>query len=186
MSEVHAIKDLNTIKLMSILLSKRYGQQIADVWDVGVNVALRISDLLSIRFEDINEDKLVLRECKTGKLAHILLNQRAFEIIKRIKTTHPTHDYVFQSHRSRFVINKQPRPLSRRIVSKAFKEVGQELGIVLGTHSMRKTRGYHLYKQTNDIARVMRMLRHSSEAQTLRYIGITQQDIDADFRHLVL
>jgi len=46
---------------------------------------------------------------------------------------------------------------------------------------MHKTRGYHLYKNTKDIARVMNMLRHSSEGVTLRYIGIIQDDVDKDF-----
>jgi hypothetical protein len=49
---------------------------------------------------------------------------------------------------------------------------------------MRKTRGYHLYKQTKDIGRVMKMLRHGSEGVTLRYIGITQDNIDKDFVEL--
>jgi integrase len=62
--------------------------------------------------------------------------------------------------------------------------VGEELGMRLGTHSMRKSRGFHLYKKTNDIARVMKMLRHSSEGVTLRYIGITQDVIDRDFVEL--
>jgi integrase len=64
--------------------------------------------------------------------------------------------------------------------------VGEELNLKLGTHSMRKTRGYHLYHKTQDIARVMKMLRHSSEATTLRYIGITQEEIDKDFEELEL
>lgn len=78
------------------------------------------------------------------------------------------------------------RPLTRKAVAKAFQQVGEEAGVRLGTHSMRKTRGYHLYKKTNDIARVMKMLRHSSEGVTLRYIGITQYVIDKDFSELEL
>jgi integrase len=62
--------------------------------------------------------------------------------------------------------------------------VGEELKLALGTHSMRKTRGYHLYQNTKDIGRVMKMLRHSSEGVTLRYIGITQDDVDKDFVEL--
>ena len=62
--------------------------------------------------------------------------------------------------------------------------IGQEVNISLGTHSMRKKRGYHLYKNTKGIARVMKMLRHSSEGVTLRYIGITQDDVDKDFVEL--
>ena len=42
MAEVQAVKDLDTVKLISYLLKRTYGQQIADVWDVGLNLALRI------------------------------------------------------------------------------------------------------------------------------------------------
>ena len=62
--------------------------------------------------------------------------------------------------------------------------IGAEIQVSLGTHSMRKTYGYYLYQNTKDIARVMKMLRHSSEGVTLRYIGITQDDIDKDFVEL--
>ena len=175
MSEVHAVKNLDTVKLVSHLLERTYGQQIADVWNLGLNLALRISDLLSIRFEDIRGDRVELIEGKTSKRATIKLNTKAIEVIERRRRENPNHVYLFQSHKSRWSFNKGRTPLSRRYVSRAISMIGEGVGISLGTHSMRKTRGYHLYKNTNDLARVMKMLRHSSEAVTLRYIGITQE-----------
>ena len=184
MAEVQAIKKLEKIQLIEHLLEVRYSRQMADLWKIGLNLALRISDLLSIKFDDIEGDRLTLKESKTGKIAKIKLNQTAQIKINDIKLKHPEHIYLFQSHRSRQSINSKPKPLNRRSVTKAFMLVGEELGIALGTHSMRKTRGYHLYKKTRDIGRVMKMLRHSSEGVTLRYIGITQEDIDKDFEEL--
>lgn len=181
MAEVHAVKSLDTVKLISYLLERHYGQQIADIWNIGLNLALRITDLLSIRFSDIQSDRLLLKEGKTGKVANIKLNQKTIEVIHRIRTEHPDHTYLFQSFRNQRAGNLPPAPLSRRYVSRAFALIGEDVGIALGTHSMRKTRGYHLYKSTKDIARVMKMLRHSAEGVTLRYIGITQEDIDRDF-----
>ncbi|GAA5192733.1 tyrosine-type recombinase/integrase [Ferrimonas gelatinilytica] len=186
MAEVHAVKEPETIQLVSHLLKIRHSQQMADVWDLGLNLALRISDLLSITFRDIDGDRLVLRESKTGKLATIHLNPKAQKIIQRIRDEHPHHLYLFQSYRNQQSRHRTPRPITRRAVGKAFELVGEELKIALGTHSMRKTRGYHLYQATNDIARVMQMLRHRSAGVTLRYIGVTQDEIDRDFRELVL
>ncbi|MFD2231360.1 tyrosine-type recombinase/integrase [Alkalimarinus sediminis] len=181
MAEVHAVKSLDAIKLIGHLLEIRCSKQMSDIWCIGLNLALRISDLLSVKFSDIENDRLVLRESKTGKVANIVLNKKALEVIKRIRTEHPDHVYIFQSYRNRQSISKPPMPLSRRSVTKAFFMIGEEMKISLGTHSMRKTRGYHLYQNTKDIARVMKMLRHSSEGVTLRYIGITQDEIDKDF-----
>ncbi|MGO2320202.1 MAG: tyrosine-type recombinase/integrase [Vibrio toranzoniae] len=135
MAEVQAIKDDDTIRMVGHLLSIRCHPQMADVWHIGLNLALRISDLLSIRFEDINGDRLIIRESKTGKLTNIQFNTKAQQHIARLREQHPDHTYLFQSNRC------------------------QELNIALGTHSMRKTRGYFLYQSTKDIGRVMKMLR---------------------------
>jgi len=186
MNEVLAVKDEAMLSVIPSLLNKHYGEQLANVWSFGVNVALRISDLLSIKLTDVEGDKLTLRESKTGKVAKIQLNLKALSIVDAVRSKHPESVYLFQSRRSKNVTNRQPKAISRQAVSNAFKDIGDTVGIQLGTHSMRKTRGYHLYKKTNDITRVMKMLRHSSEGVTLRYIGITQDDIDNDFNELVL
>ncbi|MCL1077050.1 site-specific integrase [Parashewanella spongiae] len=186
MQEVDAIKQLDTVHLIGHLLKRRCSEQMADVWHIGLNLALRISDLLSIRFDDIDGQRLRLTENKTGKRADIPLNRKALERIERIRAQFPCHVYLFQSYRNAQSFRGSPRPLSRRAVSAAFALVGEELGLRLGTHSMRKTRGYLLYQQTKDIGRVMHMLRHSKESVTLRYIGITRAQIDHDFLSLEL
>ncbi len=61
MNEVHAVKDLDTVRLISHLLKIRFSPQVADVWDVGLNLALRISDLLAIRQMDIQGNRLYLK-----------------------------------------------------------------------------------------------------------------------------
>jgi hypothetical protein len=124
---------------------------------------------------------LLIKESKTGKLANIQLNQKALTTIKLIQTEHPSHVYFFQFYRNQQATNKAPKPLTRRAVSEAFSMIGKEVDVTLGTHSMPKTRGYHLYQNTEDIARVMKMLRYSSEGVTLRCIGNTQDDVDKDF-----
>ncbi|MCE9679193.1 site-specific integrase [Shewanella sp. AS1] len=184
MKEVEAVKNRDTIKLISYLLQRHFGQQMADVWNIGLNLALRISDLLAIKFSDIQGDRLTIIEQKTGKPARIKLNDKTQALIEAIQKRHPNHIYLFQSHRSRQMQYAAPKPLSRRAVARAFAFVGEDIKLALGTHSMRKTRGYHLYQSCKDIGRVMRMLRHGSEAVTLRYIGITQQQIDRDFVEL--
>lgn len=57
------------IDLIHALLEKKFGQIYADIWKVGVNLSLRISDLLSLQYSQLNlEDRsLQLTEQKTGK-----------------------------------------------------------------------------------------------------------------------
>jgi integrase len=186
MIEVQAVKDIDVVKIIPTLLQKHHSEQMSDIWTLGVNVALRISDLLSIKMSDIENDRVTLIESKTGKEASIKLNDTALATIKKIKTAHPDFVYLFQSYRSRRSINAIPKPITRQNVANAFKHVGEIVGVHLGTHSMRKTRGYHLYKKTGRIEPIVKMLRHSSVAVTLRYIGIDQEQIDDDFLGLEL
>jgi integrase len=188
MIEVQAIKNKEDITRVGDLLAKHYSPQLKQLWSFGVNVALRISDLLSIELKDITRVdgfyRLNIKESKTGKKANIKLNEHAVAIYKEIKANHPDNVYLFQSMGSKAV--KVVKPLGRSFVSAAFKEGGEMLELHIGTHSMRKTRGFHLYKVSNDIGKVMALLRHNSEAATLRYIGITQESIDQDFDDLLL
>ena len=54
------------------------------------------------------------------------------------------------------------------------------------THTMRKTFGYHHYKQFNDVALLQKILNHSSPSITLRYISIYQEEIDSSYNSFEL
>lgn len=47
----------------------------------------------------------------------------------------------------------------------------------IGTHTMRKTFGYHYYKRIKDIATLQQIFNHSVPSITKRYIGITQDEL---------
>lgn len=182
MKEVEAVKQIEQVQAITFLLEKHYSKQFSDIWSLGINLALRITDLLSITKEQVNlsTGTISIVEDKTGKHATIKLNDKALAIVKELMNN---NTYLFESTSRNVTTTKH---LSRQAVAQAFKAVGEVVGVHLGTHSMRKTRGYHLYKRTNDIASVMKMLRHSNQGTTLKYIGITQEDIDNDFMELVL
>ena len=88
-------------------------------------------------------------------------------------------EYLFRKSN----INK---PIGREQAWKIMKNIGDRFGIEnLGTHTLRKTFGFHYYKQTGDIATLMQMFNHSKESITLKYIGITQDTMNKarrDFR----
>ena len=62
-------------------------------------------------------------------------------------------------------------------------EAGLKFGLErLGTHTLRKTFGYHFYLQTKDIVLLMRILNQNDQSKTLRYIGIEQTTINEAMR----
>ena len=184
---VEAIKTKRDIELIDNFLNKNY-TKLSPLFKFGINTALRISDILTLKFEHIQGDKLNIKEIKTGKKRTVDLNTGALQAIERLKTIDNEAVYLFQSNGNRVTTVK---PYNYSYVIRAFKEAsyinGLSMPYKLGTHSMRKTFGYHQYTY-NDVplSRLMALFGHTSEAITLRYIGITSEDISNTYKSMVL
>ena len=140
----------------------------------GTYTGLRISDVLKLKVSDVKDKKFIyIREKKTGKQNIIELNPLL------IKAYNSYCDDKFQDEyliKSRNGIN---RPLTRVQAYNILKQVGEEFGEEnLGTHTMRKTFGYHYYRKTKDVATLMKMFNHSDPSITLKYIGIIQDEMN--------
>ncbi|EAD7632798.1 site-specific integrase [Listeria monocytogenes] len=193
MEEVQPIKDLKKIALMKDVLSRGdFGERNVLLFSIGINTAYRISDLLRLKLSDVLEiyrqkvrvkSRLKMNETKTKKNNSVILTKKLQKDIwdfvsKEHKEAMLQQDldyYLFVSRKK----NGGERPLSRQqgwyIISEAGKKAGLDH---LGTHSMRKTFGYHLYKNGVGLELIQVLLNHSSPKITLRYIGIEQEDKD--------
>ena len=80
--------------------------------------------------------------------------------------------------------NRLDRNQAYRILNKAAKTLN--LQDKIGTHSLRKTFGYHHYKQFDNIELLQKIFNHSYSAITLRYIGIEQDIIDESYMNFYL
>lgn len=85
-------------------------------------------------------------------------------------------------------IGKKHCRLDRSQVYRFLNDACKKLGILanVGTHTMRKSFGYHFYKKYNDVALLQKILNHSSPAITLRYIGVDQDEIDLSYNNFEL
>ena len=177
MNEVDAVKTKDEIAAIEALLRKHHGQIYADVWRIGVNLSLRISDLLLVTYPDLDtKDRLlVLTEGKTGKKRQIRLNSKVLDIIERRQKELPNDIYLFQVHSNR--TSGKIKPISRISVSRAFKDAGERLGLKINTHSMRKSRGWAMHADGVPIEKISKVLNHSSPKTTMLYLGISQRDI---------
>lgn len=184
MEEVEAVKTKEEIALIELLLRKHFNELYSDIWRVGINLALRISDLLAIRYSELDlvKAQYTLVEGKTNKRRTVALNKTVVSIITRRQAEYPNDTYLFQTHSNR-TASSAPSPVSRITVAKRFKEIGQMhlVNLRLGTHSMRKTRGYIMHQDGVPIERIAKVLNHSSTSTTMRYIGITQADIEQTY-----
>ena len=146
----------------------------------GVHTALRISDLLSLQWQDVYDfdrgkfrSHVRLTEKKTGKLKVIALNMN---LIKALKLYFPYKRGVFI-----FVSNrKNAAPISRvqahRIIKAASAAV--KASVSISCHSLRKTFGFFAYKAGVLPVMLMDIFNHSDFETTKRYLGIAQADRD--------
>lgn len=79
------------------------------------------------------------------------------------------------------------KPLARESLWRITSTAGDRVGLKnIGTHSMRKTFCYFMYKNGTKLALIQDLLNHSSQRETLRYIGLTQEDKDTAVKSLDL
>lgn len=154
----------------------------------GLNSGLRVSDILGLNVEDVkNKNYVEIKEKKTGKYKRFPLNKKLQKLIKEY-LPYREKLYVIGEGNPLFLGKKHKR-LDRsqvyRFLNKACADVGIKY-INIGTHTMRKSFGFHFYKQYNDVALLQKILNHSSPAITLRYIGIAQEEIDKSYKNFEL
>ena len=186
--EVEPIRDLEKIAAMKkILRSDSFRDEALFV--IGINTALRIGDLLSLTIGDVLDEKrqltksIELKEQKTGKIKQFPINDSVKSVLSAYLPERAEADRsepLFLSKKGGSLSRWQ----ARRILNAAGTAVGLER---IGTHSLRKTFGYHVYKNTGgNIGLVQKLLNHSTAESTLRYIGINREQMNNIYLNLNL
>jgi len=159
---------------------------------VGINTALRISDLLKLQINQfIGDDGKIrnrfwIKEQKRGKRHEIAINQSMKEALVEYLEAYPfvqkdTKSYLFFNPRTR-------ESIKRGQAWKFITTICEEVGLLgnYGTHNLRKTWGYHARMQGVDLALIMYNLNHNSIAYTKRYLGITDDELQVIAQRLNL
>lgn len=205
-SEVYAFSK-NDIELLIKLFNKHIEEasdenkrQIACrnkmLFIVGINLSLRISDLISLKWNFFLKDDMSFRDNykiqpkKTknkGKFVTLYFNEAVKRAINEYIEQYPitnSDDFMFKSRKGCAISERSVW----RIIVDAANEVGIEYNV--GTHSLRKTFGYHIWHNAEDKEKALVMLmvifNHSSIATTKRYIGIMNDEVEDVFNGLNL
>ena len=177
-------KDIEAVEKFLELHSKRNRL----IFAFGINTGLRVSDILGLNVEDVKDKNYVeIREKKTGKYKRFPLNSKLKALIKEYLSVERSKKYSLSETEPLFIGKKHYR-LDRSQVYRFLNDTCKQLGITVnvGTHTMRKSFGYHFYKKYNDVALLQKILNHSSPAITLRYIGVDQDEIDLSYSNFEL
>lgn len=182
MKRVEPIRDRKKISAIKGNLKKRDPRDFL-LFTLGINTGLRISDILKLKVEDVKEtsgeikEYLDLNEKKTRRQRNIYINdevKKALEYYFDRTRLYDLDRYLFTSNKS-----KENKPISRERAWQLIRMWCNEVGVKgrLGTHTLRKTFGYHLRMAGVGIEVISEALGHKSTTVTKRYIGITDDEV---------
>lgn len=150
----------------------------------GINTAYRANEILSISVGQVRHlkvgDRLDIKQSKSGKYRAITMNRTVIQALKAWLEVHPdpsANAPLFISQRSRKALTVSA--LSR-MVKNWCKDAGLEGNY--GSHSMRKTWGYHQRVHNKQVTPLLMIaFGHTSERQTLDYLCIQDDEVEALF-----
>jgi integrase len=154
------------------------------------NFALRISDVLNMRWEDIlGRDRCTVTEIKTGKTRGIPIEPNTHDRIVKIYSlmgTPHADEYVFFNAKSDKIYSPQ-------YVNKKLKEFKVRYRLPVknfSSHSFRKTFGRRVYKERGQtehaIVLINRAFQHRNIGTTLIYLGLYQDELDEIYKEAAI
>lgn len=171
MNFVQPIRDQEKIDEIKLILKKQnYRNYFLFVF--GINTGLRIGDMLKLQVKDVRDKThITLNEEKTEKVKRFKINSALQKEIVEFTFNMKDEDYLFAS--------RSGKPISRVMAWKILNKAANKAQLnEIGTHTLRKTFGYHFYQRNKDVAILQKIFNHSSPSETLKYIGISQDIID--------
>ena len=151
------------------------------IFTLGINSALRASDLLAIKFGWVKNLRVggsfQIKERKTGKIRTVTINKASFRALSSylaLRKNTPDDAPLFLSREGK---NRAISTISLHALVKGWcRSINLEGNY--GSHTMRKTFGFHQRTAYGiGIEILMRAFNHSSPKQTMDYLGIENKEV---------
>jgi integrase len=201
---VYPIKTHKDIIAMANWLYEHKNNKYVLAFTLGINLGLRANELLDLKMnqvfspdgsvrliedEEDTSDGIDIYQSKTKKHRTVFLNtacKDALEWAFPIKGAYlHSEEYLFPS--------REGGAIQVGTFRKVLKEAAAACGLKqnIGTHTCRKTWGWHQYKYNSekanlDITMLQRAFGHSSPEVTLRYLGITDEEDKALYKNMCI
>lgn len=142
---------------------------------------LRVSELVSLKIEDVNLEAGFLRVLGKGSKERVVpMNMRAAEKLKQyISQLRPK--ILKKKESSYLFVTGQGKPMSRQRFWQTIKTLGKKVGIDLSPHIVRHSFATHLLEGGADLRSVQKMLGHSDISTTQIYTKVTTERLRKAF-----
>lgn len=146
---------------------------------VSINTGLRISDVLSLKWKDLEGDYIKLKEKKTGKFREIQINDSIKNAVSKFEAN---SGYIFLSQKGSVYSRQQINKLLKQVFSRQAKTLN------VSSHSLRKSFGRRVYENNGESEKSLMYLselfNHTSPAITRQYLGIRQEELNDIYLNL--
>lgn len=179
MNKVQPIKDEEILRQIQEELAERTdprGERMFLMFELGIHTGLRISDLVRLQKKHVCGEWIETIEKKTGKVTRIPLNTNIRIIIQDRCRAMDDNQFLFPSRKKRG--DGSQHPITTHCAYEDMQWIAKQFHLTghIGCHTLRKTFGYWHYKQNLDLEMLRQWFNHTSQAVTLRYIGMDDEE----------
>jgi integrase/recombinase XerD len=170
-SEVRSLLEINSLNNQSVPTKIRDHVMFELLYSSG----LRVSELVSLKLEDINLEAGFLRVLGKGSKERVVpVNIRAMEMIKRY--INQQRSEILKKRRSSYLfVTRRGGPMTRQHFWQTIKTFGRRRGIELSPHTMRHSFATHLLERGADLRSLQKMLGHSDISTTQIYTKVSTE-----------
>ncbi len=173
LSEVTSLLGINS----SLGSSKGISPRDYVMLEILYSSGLRVSELVSLKLEDINLEAGFLRVLGKGSKERVVpVNTRTIRKLKKyINYQRPE---ILKNRRSPYLfITNRGGPMTRQRFWQMLKALGRRYGLYLSPHTLRHTFATHLLEGGADLRSVQKMLGHADISTTQIYTKVTTDRI---------
>lgn len=171
-------------KLLDIEVTDAFSSRNKAILELMYATGLRISEVISLEFKNIDYDECIIRVMGKGSKERIVpVNDYAIKYLKEYINNY-RHELVKNEINNYIFLNNHGRMLTRQGIFKIIKNYAALKNIkkTIGPHTLRHTFATHLLENGADLRVIQELLGHSDISTTQIYTHLTKEALHNEYK----